>query len=351
MDEVRLGIIGLGRVADLNILGYLDHPKCRVVAVCDLSEDIALARKKEWGADWHCTDYRDILASPEIDAVEVLTPPRQHSQVVIDAALSRKHISVQKPFCITLKEADDMIRACRENGVKLKLFENAVFYPPYRKAKELIEKGAIGEPLSINFKIGSGVGGWPVPLKNFLRSLDSNENGGWIQIYDDGFHRLSLARYFFGNIGSTKAWIEFSLGTIDAPAMVVWSYRDSPVLGVWEINISPAMHVKSRYYATDERVEIVGTDGYLWVTRGPATVMEAPPLILYRDGQSTAYDDMRDDWGCSFHDSGIDFIDCILEDRDPFLTGEDGRALMQFWLAIERSYIENREVTVSEVTP
>jgi len=79
--------------------------------------------------------------------------------------------------------------------------------------------------------------------------------------------------------------------------------------------------------------------------------MEVPPLILYRDGQSRAYDDMRDDWGDSFHDSGGHFIDCILEDRDPFLTGADGRALMQFWLAIERSYREGREVRLAEVAP
>jgi predicted dehydrogenase len=351
MDEVRLGIIGGGRVADLNILGYLDHPRCRVVAVCDLSEKVAHRRKEEWGADWYCTDYRELLASPEIDAVEILTPPRFHAPMVIEAARNRKHVSVQKPMCISLREADEMIQASRETGVKLKVFENAVFYPPYVKAKELIEAGAIGEPLSVNFKVGSGQGGWPVPLKTYLWNLDYKESGGGIQVYDDGFHRLSLARYLFGEIESTKAWIEFSLGVIDAPAMVTWSYRDSPVLGVWEINIAPAMLVKSKYYPADERVEILGTDGYIWVTRCTAQIMEVPPLILYRDGQSRAYDDMRDDWGDSFHDSGGHFIDCILEDRDPFLTGADGRALMQFWLAIERSYREGREVRLAEVAP
>ena len=58
--------------------------------------------------------------------------------------------------------------------------------------------------------------------------------------------------------------------------------------------------------------------------------MEIPPLILYRDGESRVFDDMRDDWGDSFHDSGWDVIDCLLEGRKPFLTGEDGLAIMAY---------------------
>jgi predicted dehydrogenase len=350
MDQVRVGIIGGGRVADLNILGYLSHSRCKVTAVCDLSEEVARTRKKEWGAQWHCTDYRQLLASPEIDAVEILTPHQFHCPMVTEAARNGKHVSVQKPMCRTLKEADEMISACREAGVKLKVFENFVFYPPYRKAKELIEANEIGEPLSINIKLGSGVGGWKVPLKTFLWKLNHDECGGGIQIYDDGFHKLSLARYLFGEIDSVKAWVEYTFGVIDEPALITWNYLDPSLLGVWEINVSMAMQIMGKYYAADERVEITGTRGNIWVTRCTARLTEIPPLILYRDGKSTAFDDMRDDWADSFHDSGRDFIDCILEDREPTLSGEDGRALMKFWFAIERSYKEGREVKLSEIT-
>ncbi|HUT52718.1 MAG TPA: Gfo/Idh/MocA family oxidoreductase [bacterium] len=349
MDKVRMGIIGGGRISDLNILGYLDHPRCRVVAACDINEDIARRRMKEWGADRYYTDYRKLLADPEIDAVEILSPHRLHHPMVIEAARAGKHVSVQKPMCVTLREAEEMTAACRSAGVKFKVFENFVFYPPYVKARELMAAGEIGEPLSINIKLGSGMGGWWVPLKTWLWRINWEECGGGPAVYDDGFHKLSLARWFFGEIESVKAWVDFSLGVIDMPALITWRYRDNPKLGVWEVTASPGMMCQGTYYGADERVEIVGTDGYIWVTRCTSRLTEIPPLYLYKDGESRAFDDMRDDWGESFHDSGWDFIDSILADRDPFLTGEDGSALMRFWLAILKSYQTGREVGLKEV--
>lgn len=349
MDKVRLGVIGGGRISDLNILGYLDHPRCEVAAVCDLDPKVARTRMQEWGADRWCTDYKELLSDPDIDAVEILSPHRLHHPMVVAAARAGKHVSVQKPMCIDLKEAEEMTRACREAGVKFKLFENFVFYPPYRKAKELMDAGEIGEPLSINIKLGSAVGGWWVPLKTWLWRIDYEECGGGPAVYDDGFHKMSIARWLLGDIVSVKAWIDFTMGMIDMPAMITWRYRDSDRLGVWEVNASPGMLGQGKYYTADERVEIMGDRGYLWITRCTARVSEIPPLYLYRDGESRVFDDMRDDWGDSFHDSGWNFIDSILEDRDPFLTGEDGQELMKFWLAIEKSYREGREVALEEV--
>jgi predicted dehydrogenase len=349
MDLVRMGIIGAGRIADLNILGYLDHPRCHVAAVCDINADLARRRMAEWGAERYYTDYHQLLADPEIDAVEILSPHRLHHPMVIAAARAGKHVSVQKPMCVSLKEAREMTEACREAGVKFKLFENFVFYPPYRKAKELMEAGEIGEPLSITMKLGSAIGGWWVPLKTWLWRIDYHECGGGPAVYDDGFHKLSLARFYFGEIESVKAWVDFSMGVIDMPAVLSWRYRDSERIGVWEVNASPGMLGQGKYYTADERVEIMGEDGYLWITRCTGRLTEIPPLVLYKHGQSRVFDDMRDDWGDSFHDSGWNFIDSILADCDPFLTGEDGLALMRFWLAIERSYQEGREVRLMEV--
>lgn len=350
MEKVRLGVIGGGRIADLNILGYLDHPACEVVSVCDIDENIARTRMREWGADRYCTDYKELLADPDVDAVEILSPHRLHHPMVIDAARAGKHISVQKPFCVSLSEADEMIAAAKEAGVKLKLFENFVFYPPYRKAKELMEAGEIGEPLSINIKLGNGMGGWWVPLKTWLWRIDYEECGGGPSVYDDGFHKMSIARWFFGDIDRVKAWVDFSFGMVDMPGMITWRYKDADRLGVWELNMSMGMLSNAKYYPADERVEICGTKGYIWVTRCTSQVSEIPPLLLCKNGETRAFDDMRDDWGDSFHDSGWNFIDSIMKDEDPTLTGEDGKELMRFWLAIEKSYLEGREVFVEEVT-
>jgi len=344
MEKVRLGVIGLGRVADLNILGYLDHPGCELAAVCDISEELARKRMAQWGAQRYYTDYRKILDDNDIDAVEILSPHRLHHPMVLAAAEAGKHVSVQKPMSISIPEAGEMIEACKKAGVKLKVFENFVFYPPYRKARELIKQGAIGEPLSINIKLGGGIGGWWVPLKTWLWRVNWDECGGGPSIYDDGYHKLSIARWFFGEIDRVKAWVDCSFGVIDCPAMITWRYKEAGRLGVWEVNMSVNMQMNATYYGADERVEITGSEGVIWVTRCTSRLMEIPPLILYHGGGSHCFDDMRDDWGDSFHDSGRDFIDAILEDRDPVLTGEDGLALMRFWKAIYHSYEQGKEV-------
>ena len=94
MDRVRLGVIGGGRISDLNILGYLGHPRCEVVHVCDIDEDLARRRMMEWGASRWTSDYKELLADPEVNAVEILSPHRLHHPMVIEAARAGKHVSV-----------------------------------------------------------------------------------------------------------------------------------------------------------------------------------------------------------------------------------------------------------------
>lgn len=349
MEKVRMGIIGLGRIADLNILGYLDHPHCELMAVCDLNEALAKKRMAEWGAKRYYTDYQRLLADDDIDAVEILSPHKLHGPMVVEAALAGKHVSVQKPMCITIPEADKMITACREAGVKFKVFENFVFYPPYRKAKELIREGAIGEPLSINIKLGISPGGWWVPFKTWLWHINPEQCGGWPATYDDGFHKMSIARWFFGEVDTVKAWVDLAFGVVDTPAVITWKYKDANRFGLWEANFSAGIIMNSAYYGADERVEIAGSEGVIYVTRCASRLMEIPALILYRGGEGRSFDDLRDDWGDSFHDCGWDFIDSIIEDRVPTLSGEDGKAIMQFWKAVHHSSKEGKEFRPDEM--
>ncbi|HEX3947619.1 MAG TPA: Gfo/Idh/MocA family oxidoreductase, partial [Acidimicrobiales bacterium] len=73
MERVRLGVVGTGNIADLNVAGYLQHPDCDVVAVCDVDGDLAAEAAERWGVPRVYTDLDRLLADDEIDAVEVLT--------------------------------------------------------------------------------------------------------------------------------------------------------------------------------------------------------------------------------------------------------------------------------------
>ena len=199
----------------------------------------------------------------------------------MEAARAGKHVSVQKPMALDLAECDAMIAACREAGVALRVYENFVFYPPYVRARRLLEDGAIGEPRAIRMKLGAGRGGWPVPLRAWLWRLHREESGGGPTIFDDGYHKLSIAVDWLGPVRTVRAYVDESLGQLDAPAVVAWTH-DGGRTGLMDVSFSPNLSVPSDHYPADERVEVVGTEGWIRVsplhrTPRPRPAPRGPP--------------------------------------------------------------------------
>ncbi len=350
MTPIHFGIIGCGRITDLHAPGYQHTDAARIFAVCDVDEALARRRAAEWGARRAYTDYRDLLEDPDVHAVEIITPHHLHRDMCVEACRAGKHVSVQKPMALTIADCDQMIAAAEEAGVKLRVYENFVFYPPHVKAKALIADGAIGEPLSIRIKLASaGRGGWKVPLKSWLWRLNEETCGGGPTLFDDGYHKFSMAMYLLGEVERVHAWIDRSFGVIDAPAMVSFQYRDKGRVGMIDATLSPRMAVKSRYYAVDERIEVVGTEGALWVTRCTGRLLDEPPLILYRKGEVHAFENLRADWQDSFIDATCHFVRCIVEDTEPVLSGIQGREVTRFALAALRSAEWGDPVRVADV--
>lgn len=363
MKKIRVCVVGCGRIATLNVMGYRDYPDAEVYAVCDLNRERAEAFAKETGASKIYTDYEEALRDPDIDVIELLVPHHLHCKMTVKACEAGKHVSVQKPMALSLEECDTMIEAAKKAGVKLKVYENFIFYPPYVKAKELIDQGEIGAPLTIRIKMNAGNNkhGWAVDPATWAWRMEESKSGGGELVFDDGNHKFSIARYFMGEPESVFAYIGKSMmegetfikkdGTEipfyqDAPSMITWRCKGGERYGVFDITWSKDLEINSDYYACDERVEITGTKGVLWITRCTGKMLKVPTLILYRDGQTIQYDNLRDDWADSFIDSTRDFIEAIKDDRPPVLTGEDGREVLKFSLAAMRAAAENRPVEV-----
>jgi predicted dehydrogenase len=197
-------------------------------------------------------------------------------------------------------------------------------------------------------RLAGGAGGWWVPLKTWLWHIDPERCGGTPAVYDDGYHKLSIAKFMLGEIEKVKCWLDFTFAVVDVPSLVTWKHKSGQV-GVWEVETGVNLMMNHKYYGADEWVEITGTKGVITGTRCTSRLMEIPPLILYKDGQHIAIDDIRDDWADSFHDAGWHFIDSLLEGKQPDLSGEDALYLMKFWKAIWKSSCENREVSLSEI--
>ena len=374
---MKFVLVGCGRIADLHVAGYQDNPDAELWGVVDVRKKSAQEFAAKHNIPKVYDSYDDVLADPEVTGVELLVPHHLHCEYTIKACEAGKNVSVQKPMAMNIEECDRMIAAAKKAGVKLKAYENFVFYPPYQKAKELLDAGEIGELRGIRLKMNNatllsrnvpsfGKGklpanirpglpetGWHVDPKSWLWRFNHTLSGGGPTVFDDGYHKFSIAQYFGGKAEKVVSWIDqtqVAPGAYnDVPAVIMWKYAGKQVYGVWDIVNSEDMWIESKYYTCDERVEITGSRGVIWVTRCTGTLLpEVAPVVMYRDGEVIEYWDMDADWIDSFAGATRDFIESIRDDRDPVLTGEDGKAVLEFALAAIDSSAQKREIYLSE---
>lgn len=375
-EKIRVVLIGCGRIATLHVPGYANHPDAELYGVFDKDKKKAAEFAAEFGISKVYDSYEQVLADADVTAVELLVPHHLHCEMTEQACRAKKHVSVQKPMALNLAECDRMIAAAKDNGVKLKVFENFIFYPPYQLAKKMLDDGEIGDPVSIRYKMNTGsLGsvnapgagarakisgidleekglkqtGWRVDPKSWAWRMNDTLSGGGPLVFDDGYHKFSVIMHMFGDVEKVNAWIDCTpvLPGIyqDCPAMVMWKHKGGKQYGVMDIVDSRDMYIESKYYCCDERMELTGSRGVLWITRCTATMMPTvAPVVMYRDGKVTEYWDMPADWGDSFINSTHDFIDALKHDREPVLSGERAKEVLKFSLATMDSAKKNAEV-------
>ncbi len=147
MRELRIGVIGAGGRGNLARHAHKPEQGVRVVAGADL-DPAALEKCKEWyGPEFFGTkDYCQVLARPDIEAVFVTTPDFLHEEHAVAALEAGKHVYLEKPMTITIEGCDRVLRTAYERGLKLYCGHNMRHMAFTRKMRELVQKGAIGEP-------------------------------------------------------------------------------------------------------------------------------------------------------------------------------------------------------------
>ena len=338
---IKVGMVGCGRISDLHAKGYLEHPNSKIVAICDPNVEALQMRGDAWNipADHRFQNVDDLLAISKIDMVDVLVPHHLHFQTAMKVINSGKHLSLQKPMTLNLGEADSLIKAADSAGIVFKVFENFIFFPPIALAKELVDAGEIGEILGIRLKSSSGISptAWQIPPATATWRLDPLKCGGGPLVFDDGHHKFAVAWHFLGAVDSVYANIgNWKTTGIDSPSIVSWRHSNGAI-GSLEVIFSPELLVTTKYYAQDDQLEITGTKGIIWVTKGHGQLLNTPPVTLYRDGVVRHFEDVDYDWGSSFVKSSQHFIHALKNGTQPLLTGREGREVLSFTLAAQEA--------------
>lgn len=194
---LRIGLVGTG-IGRLHAAGIVKMPAlAELAAVCGTDPEATRAAGAQYGAGYTTNRYEDLLADPAIDVIDLCVPHHLHLPMALAAAQAGKHLLVEKPLARTLAEADQIIRAANEAGVRLMTGHNQRYYGHHAKAKELLDAGAIGTPFMIVVSVH--VHGHIDGFRRFL-----HDAGGGTLI-DSGVHRFDLIRWLMGDVSTLYA--------------------------------------------------------------------------------------------------------------------------------------------------
>ena len=340
---LRVGIIGCGRISDLHVMGYRNLADAAVVALCDVEVENAASKREAWGLPGAAVfdDYRELCQSGLVDLVEIIVPHHLHYEIATFAIGCDLHVSLQKPMSLSLADADRLLSAAGETSRVVRLYENFLFYPPVVKALELVEQGLIGEPLSVRLKSNAGYSpsAWDIPFSALVWRNNPDECGGGPLVFDDGHHKFSLAWIILGQPAEVHAWIgstDVLSFELDSPSLVSMRYSSGAIANL-EVVYSPELLVQAtEHYAQDDRMEITGTKGVIWVNRGHGQIGDPPPVVSYTEGRVEAYQ-CPTGWEQSFIGATRSLLDTIAAGREPVLTLAEGRDILAAALAAQRS--------------
>lgn len=334
-----VAIIGCGQISDLHAAAYAGGDAARIVALCDPDRQGAEARRHQWGLPEAevCADYRDVLTRGDVDIAEILVPHDLHYEIAAAALAAGKHVSLQKPMAVSLDQADALLRAADKAPGLLRVFENFLFYPPVQRAKAVIDSGELGDIQAIVIRTIAGYSdtAWPPPDEAWRD--DPGRCGGSPMIFDDGHHYFAMARYLAGSIARVHTSVRRTGGYgADIPLMVSWEHGNG-VLGSWTVTYSPGLYIHTRQYPANDSIEVTGSKGVLWVTRGHGRLTGLPPVIVAKGRTMDYHDDVESDWAVSFQRASRDFLDAIDASRPTVLSAPEAREILRVALAAGQS--------------
>jgi len=193
----NVGIIGCGMMGRVHSVAYSGLENVNVKAVASLSREETLECAKLTSSRISTAD--EILNNDEIEIVSICTPTDTHTDLVVEAARNKKHVFCEKPIALTLKDAQEMVEVCRENGVSLGVDHVVRFFDAYSRAKNLIEDDVIGKVVMARLYRG-GV----FPKHGWNNWFDELSRSGGV-LLDLSIHDFDFLRTLMGEVESITA--------------------------------------------------------------------------------------------------------------------------------------------------
>jgi predicted dehydrogenase len=359
-----MGVLGCGSIAE--IAHFPSITRCedaRLTAVCDVNKDRADAAAARWGSEQSFTDYRKMYDVAQLDAVVISTPNNVHRNQAVAAAKAGIHVVVEKPLAVTNAEAWEIVNACREAGVKLMVGCDRRFWTHNQWAKELIETGVIGKVLMSRSCLHEH---W-YNYQNHVAKTDFRlhcEVAGGAALNDTGAHAIDLLTWLNGSkvkraVGVAKRLAMPETYTLcDDTALVLVEFENGAFGTISCNRFSPAVN---------QVTELCGTEGTIFTASDATNPFQSWPMAVYTSKEYTLdtlpeilkdyrwpelfwvedamSGNVRHRWVpiCpprspnNYERMTDHFLDCIINDKPPLVSGEDGARAVEVMCAALKS--------------
>lgn len=341
--KLKIGIIGSGGIAQgAHMKGYAAIPdQCEMVAVCDVNPETAKKAAEMYNVPKQYTDYRELLADPEIDAVSVATPNKYHVEPTVDALKAGKHVLCEKPLGMNAEECRLMCRTAKETGKLLQVGLNMRFSGQAQFLKKYIDNGHMGDIYYARAQAlrRRGVPGWGVFINKEL------QGGG--PLIDIGVHILDLTLTMMGYpkpvSASGKTWDTLgknpelwnAWGDYDRNKFTVEDFA----VGLIKFDNGAVVVLESSFMANLDREEF---KTQLFGTKAGADLKGwgDDALTIYTEQDRQLFD-MRPKNVANVDSTHVEevkaFVDSILNDKPSMVPGENGLILNAIFDALYKS--------------
>jgi myo-inositol 2-dehydrogenase/D-chiro-inositol 1-dehydrogenase len=336
LKSIRMGVIGAGRIGKLHAENLATRiPGACVNAIADPILDAAQETAERLHIPTACADYRQILDDATIDAVAICSSTDTHARAIIEAAQAGKHIFCEKPIAYDLAKIDEALDAVDKAGVKLQIGFNRRFDPNFRKVRQMVRDGKIGDVHILRITSRDPA---PPPIEYVKVS------GGIF--FDMAIHDFDMVRYLSGDeveevyvVGGVLVDPRIGeVGDIDT-AITALTFKGGAIGSI--------DNSRKAVYGYDQRVEVFGSEGMV------AALNNAPDSHIYSNAEGVHSAKPLYFFLERYMDSYIaemkEFVECVQKDTPPPVTGLDGRVPVMIAMAATRSYREKRPVKLSDV--
>jgi len=319
MSEYRAGAIGCGGMGTRHAQAYNALSGIKFVAAADIIEDKVEELAQNLGFDGKYTSYEEMLAKEQLDLVSVCTRNDEHVEPVIMAAEAGvKGILCEKPIAMTLLEAEKMIEACDKAGAKLSVEHSMRFEKNYRRMKELIESGEIGE----------------------LRRITILYTGDQGSLLNNATHAMDAFRFYAGDADWVFAHLERDLNRKDNNREDVTAYIrfKNGVRGTYISGAGTDYRYESIILEGSKgKIEALAFDGWRPLIR--VWHCEKHGVGTFRDG------DMTEGEVNNFLETAIqELVECVEQDKESISSGRDAMAALELIMATYESQRQGTKI-------